>query len=314
MSTLANLVEEVLLNLEGFGALQDTIALASAGSLDNATGYTLITLTSPQLTDTPGITPTMLEVQDELMYVATASFSSPNLVCSVRRGYRGTPQATFGSPEYARVNPRFPQLAVKRAINGTIEGLFPRLVVVKTASVSYTANRFRYDLPADARNVLAVSVPDPSNPSQWHPSRYWSFDETGGASDASVRSVEVRDGTPGQSFRVVYVAEPTTLANNSSLFSSTGLPDWAREIVVFGACWRLASFMEAVSPMGATVEQTMLNEGQEQSIGRQNVARYFLGMFEARLAEGESRLQTLYPVLRSLTPRPAPQAETQEGA
>lgn len=298
MSTLANIVEEVLLNLEGFGALQDTIALASAGSLDNATGYTNITLTSPQLTDTTGITPTMLEVQDELMYVATTSFSAPNLVCSVRRAYRGTEQATFASPEYARVNPRFPRVAVKRAINNTILGLYPRLSAVKTSEITYLANQYRYDLPADARNVLAVSVRSAGHPTQWHPSRYWTFDATGGSGSVTGKSIDVRDGNPGRPFRVVYTAEPTTLASNVSTFASTGLPDWAREIVVYGACWRLASFMEAVAPMGATAEQAMMNEGQRDSVGRQNVARYFLGMFESRLAEGEARMQDTYPAPR----------------
>lgn len=287
----------MLLNLEGFGTLQDTIALASNGGVDNATGYTTVTLTSPQLTDDAGITPLLLEVQDELLYVAKSTFFAPNLVCSVRRGYRGTTQATFATPEYARVNPRFPRIAVKRAINDTIEGLYPRLVAVKTSEISYLANKYRYDLPADARNVLAVSVRDLGQPHHWHPSRYWTYDATGGSGSVTGRSIDVRDGNPGRPFRVVYSAEPSILTSNSSLFSSTGLPDWAREIVVYGACWRLASFLETVPQADATAQQ-LLTEMQRSGVGRQNVARYFLGMFETRLAEGEARMQDAYPAPR----------------
>ena len=42
----------------------------------------------------------------------------------------------------------------------------------------------------------------------------------------------------------------------------------------------------------------LMNEGQRDAVGRQNVARYFLGMFETRLAEGEARMQDLYPAPR----------------
>lgn len=306
MSTLANMAEEVLLNLEGLGALQDSIA-ESTGTppiVISSTATTLF-LKGTQLSAGAGVIPSIIEVGDELMYVKGVTYPSPattyDAEVSVLRGYRGTTAVEHtltATNNLVRINPRFPNVAVKRAINDTIQGLYPRLPAIKTAEINYLANQFRYDLPADARNVLAVSVRSLGNPVQWHPARYWTFDATGGSGSATGKSIDLRDGNPGRPFRVVYTAEPTALATNSTTLASVGLPDWAREIVIYGACWRLASFVDAVSAMGASAEQTLLNDGQVGAAGRQNVARYFLGMFETRLAEGEARMQDAYPAPR----------------
>lgn len=298
MTTLANLVDEVLLNLEGFGALQDTIASATLGSTNLGTGFTEVVLTSPQLTDAAGVTPTLLEVKDELMYVGSATFGAGTLTCSVLRGYRGTAPVSFGSPEYAKVNPRYPRAAVKRAINDTMLGLYPRLPAIKTTNFTYLSNTHRYDMPSDARNVLSVRIQDYSNPPQWHRAKRWAFDNAWTSTDVNGKSIEVFDGNPSKKVRVVYSAEPSIFNNESETLSTTGLLPWTREIIVLGACWRLTSFMDAVSATGSHASQMLMNEGQRDAVGRQSVARYFLGMFETRLAEAEARLQDEYPAPR----------------
>jgi hypothetical protein len=302
MATLANLTDEVLLNLEGFGALQDTVAQVTVGSANVTTGYTDVTLTSPQITSGSGITPSVIEVQDELMYVANATFtaSPASLTCQVLRGWRGTTQATPSTPDHARLNPRFPRAAVKRAINDTIAGLYPRLFVIKTTEINYQANRATYDLPADARNVIAVTVQhNPSSP-DWSASRYWRMDNQGGSGSATGKVISVRDGNPGRKIRVTYTAEPATLPANSSDFAAiSGLPDWVREVVVYGACWRLVSFADASNAFSTSAEQRLINDNQQGGQSKsQSLARYFLGMFETRLAEAEGRMQDLYPAPR----------------
>lgn len=302
MSSLANLTDEVLLNLHGFGAAQETVAQVTVGSTSLITGYATATLTSPQITDGSGITPSFIEVQDELMYVADSTFStSPaQLTCDVLRGWRGTAQETITSPAQARINPAFPRIAVKRAINDTIAGLYPRLFVIKTTEIDYLANRYTYDLPADARNVIAVMAQERTTSPDWRASRKWRIDNFGGSASATGKVLEVRDGNPSRKLRVVYTAEPQTLTSNSSVFSSvSGLPDWTREVVIYGACWRLTSFTDAASVFSNTADQRLINDGQQQGQSKhQALARYFLGMFETRLAEAEARMQDLYPAPR----------------
>lgn len=314
MATLADLTEEVLLNLEGFGSLQDTIADlypgTGTGNLVLSSGsVATLQVKSPALKSSSGITPSVIEIGDELMYVKNVAYFAPpvlyDLELDVVRGFRGTTIPTEhvlpnNGGNAIRVNPRFPRIAVKRAINDTITGLYPRLFVVKTTEINYLANRYTYDLPADARNVIAVTVQQRTSSPDWGISRHWRLDNYGGSGSATGKVLEVRDGNPSRKIRVAYTSEPQPLTANSSAFSTvSGLPEWTREVVIYGACWRLVSFMDATNTFSNSAEQRLINDGQQSSQSKsQSMARYFLGMFETRLAEAEARMQDLYPAPR----------------
>ena len=178
MATLADMVEEVLLNMEGLGSLQDSIGTINPTITAIAPSTTAIEVVSPQVKSGAGIIPSALEIGDELMYVLDVGYPTPpanaDAIATVIRGWRGTTADTHtGTTIRVRINPLVPRIAIKRAINDTILGLYPRLPAIKTTQINYLANQCRYDLPADARNVLAVTVQDYSTPSNWNRSKRW---------------------------------------------------------------------------------------------------------------------------------------------
>jgi hypothetical protein len=289
MAKLEDIVEEVLLNVEGYSGDQDIYGTLTSSITASATTFTLA---GPSFPDGSGFSTGIMEIGEELVYVQEYDRST-GVATGVLRGWRGTTATTHSAGKRVRNNPKYPLIATKRAINDTIKALYPRLFAVKTVELNVNGARYQYDLPSDAINILSVHVNVPGASKVWVPAKRWTFNNTAGSNSDSGKTITVFDGLPGYPVQVVYSAEPSTLEIGDDFQTVTGLPDFTREIVVYGACWRLVSFMDSPRVSNMLAEQSLLNE-QVPVGSAERLAKYFLGMYNQRIFEAEARMKMEY--------------------
>lgn len=340
MANLEDIIEEVLLNLEGYVGDQDiygTVALPTPVVSQNTTTWNADTTTiipdgqyglnttngqykrgdgvslwaaltyitgwnattgvdatatellvaGPAFETGSGFSTGIVEVGEELIYVQNID-STTGLFTGILRGFRGTTAATHLPGVRVRNNPRFPIIAVKRAINDTITSLHPKISAIKTEEITVKGYVAQYDLPANVNNVVAVFYKKPGASKTWLPSTRWNFDITGASNSTTGKCVNVYDAVAGYPIQVTYTVNPTTLAIGDDYATVTGLPDYTRDVVMLGACWRLASFIESARLANATAEQSILNAQSPAGVST-NLAKYFLGMYTQRLQEAQER-------------------------
>lgn len=290
-TALGDLIEEVLLNLEGYIEDQDVFGTLHAAVTNSALTFQVDGAVFP---DGSGFSPGIVELGDELVYVQAVDRAT-GVFSGCLRGWRGSTAVAWPAGTLVRNNPRFPRLSVKRAINDTLESLYPRVYSVKTTEFTYQGSRLTYDLPADCREVVDVSWLEPGASRKWVQARRWAFDRDSASSSATGRTLELYDASPGRTVKVTYEAEPTTLTLLADLFSATGLPSWCKEIVVLGACWRLLANLDAGNVGSRAAEQRLVN-GQAPLGSGVQVAKQFAQMFELRLQAAEARLRQEHDV------------------
>lgn len=287
MATYGDLIEEVLLDLEGYVEDQDVFGTLNAGITTSQMSFVVNGATFP---DGSGFSPGLIEVGEELVYVqaidkATGTFSG------CLRGWRGSTAVAWPAGTLVRNSPRLPRVAVKKAINHTLQSLYPRLPVVKTTEFQVSGSRVRYPLPADCREVVAVESSEPGVSQRWAPVRKWSFDRNAPAATATGKAIDLIDVYSGRPVKVTYEAEAAPLVNLADDFSTvTGLPEWAKELVVLGACWRMCAHLDAGNVGSRTAEQRFVN-GQAPLGSGVQVAKQYAQMFELRMQQAEQRIR-----------------------
>lgn len=286
MATFEDLVEEVLLKLEGYSADQGIYGTLTNSITDTDT--TFLVDGAIVNDDNSGFSTGLIEVDEELIncrYIntVTGQFSG------VLRGFRSSEAVSHDAGTIVRNNPKYPRVAIKRAINDTIEQLHPHIMAIKKTEFYLLGGVVQYDLPEDANGVISVQLEELGATNSWTDLKYWRFDSTGASNSTTGKIIDIPGGWAGRRVQVVYTVLPATLETGNS-FGLTGLPEWTRELVVVGACWRIASFVESANLASGTVGQLA---GQQT-----NLSKYFLGMYNQLLLEGESRQRLEFPVRR----------------
>ena len=109
-TTFSDLVNEVLINLQGYTMQQDR-----ATSLSAAISTT--TTTTLSVSSTTDIGKGIIEVGEELMWVENYDRVGNTLTIAPRgRGYLGTTASTAATSSKVTISPTFPKYTVKRAI------------------------------------------------------------------------------------------------------------------------------------------------------------------------------------------------------
>jgi hypothetical protein len=125
---------------------------------------------------------------------------------------------------------------------------------------------------------------------RWIDLKAWRFDGTGASNSTTGKIIDIPGASAGRKVQIVYTVEPESLQNGNN-YNLTGLPEWSREVVVMGACWRVASFIESANLVSGNTDRF--------SVGQQtNLAKYFLGMYNTLLTEAEARQRLEFPVRR----------------
>lgn len=288
MTTFNDLVYRVRQSLLGF-----TLDQASVSELTVAMGASDTTFTVDGGTVT-NLSRGLVEIDDELILVR--SYDRTSGVVTVMgstngRGAEGTTAAAHAQYALVTASPAFPRARVKEAINQAIQGLYPALSVFASTEITNISVVYQYEMPAAAKDVRAVALQTVGPSKVWQQGKNWRFDPRSNTTDfPSGKSLQVFDPvTPGRAMRVLYETEPGTLSANADDFTTvTGYPDRVADLVVWGACARLAPALDAGRLQQQAVESTE-RAALVPATSALKTASYFQQQYYQRLEEEKAR-------------------------
>ena len=291
-TTYANLVDEVLLNLAGYTLRQDRLTHLTQNLTSD--GLTV------SLGDVTNIGKGVVEIDDELIWLDNYDrISSQATIAPYGRGYHGTEAEAHTANTKVTIAPTFPRASVKKAINDTIDAVFPNLFGIGVHTFSYNTVQTTYQIPADVETIINVSYQVTGPSKEWLPVRNWRQDSYANVGAfTSGQSISVHDRIEaGRTVQVFFTKKPTTLnglASSAVFETTTGLPSSCKDVVVYGAAYRLASFVDPgrlnYSSAEADLADTKIQYGSGAS-----TARFMLALFQQRLNEEKAKLRDVYP-------------------
>lgn len=291
-TTYASMIDEILLNLSGYTLRQDRLTHLTQDV--SSSGLTL------NFGSTTNIGKGVVEIEDELIWLDSYDrVSSSATIAPYGRGYNGTTAAAHVTNTKVTVAPTFPRSSVKKAINDTIDAVFPQLFAVATHVFNYNPAISAYQLPADAETVIYVSRSVSGSSKEWLPVKGWRQDPLANVTSfASGNTISIYDrAEAGRSIQVFYLKKPTTLeasAPNAVFETVTGLPSSCKDVIVYGAAYRLAAFIDPGRLNYTSAEADNADTKIQYGSGA-STARFMLGLFQQRLQEESGKLKDVYP-------------------
>ena len=292
MTTFSQMVDEVALSLAGYTLRQDRQTHLTSPIAYNDSIIPIASATN--------VSAGIIEIDDELIYVDEFDRAGKTLTAPpYGRGYSGSTASSHAAGKRVTISPTFPRVSIKRAINDTINSVFPTLFGVGTHTFKYNPAQSTYALPSGAEDVLAVSYESTGPSKQWRPVRFWRMDPMAnvGAFN-STNSITISGVEPGRTVQVTYSTQPDALEIDSDDFElSTGLPGSAKDVIVLGAAYRLASFIDPGRLTFASAESDAQSNVVNKSYNTgTNTAKYLLALHQQRLADEGRKLQKRFPI------------------
>jgi hypothetical protein len=294
MSTLNEMVDEIKSNLQGYTLRQDRVSyVANSGGL--TTTSSAITVGSAS-----NLAKGIIEVDDELIWIDSfdKATNTLNVIPGFGRGYQGTTPAPH--TQYAQVTlaPTFPRYSIKKAINDTINSLFPNLWAVTSTTFTYDASVTTYALPDDLESILYLSWQTTGSSQEWLPINRWRADGMANAATFNTtNTVSIYDSVqPGRTVQVWYTTTPNTLDANTDDFADvTGLPQSAQDVVTLGASYKLLSFLDSGRINLSSAEADNADTKIPTNAGVAS-SRYIFALYQQRLNEEALKLKDRYPI------------------
>ena len=298
MTTLGQMIDEVLINLSGYTYQQDrSTYLRTAVS----------TLTSPStaptilsLGDTSNVGKGVLEVDEELMWIDSFDrVANTATVSPYGRGYLGTTAATHAADAKVTISPIFPRYVIKKAINDTIRAMGASLLSVKQTTFPFNAAVNTYEFEnLNIENILTMSWQDTGPSKEWIRIRRWYFDPLADTATwgSGSQTVTIYDWiTPGRTIKAMYATPPTAMENNSDVFTTTtGYPESARDIVILGAAYRLLAYLDPARA-GQISPQADETDGKRPYGASASATKQLFALYSQRLNEEVATQQNQYP-------------------
>jgi hypothetical protein len=298
MTTLAQMIDEVLINLSGYTYQQERSTYLRTA---------VTTLTSPStsptilsLGDTSNVGKGILEIGEELMWIDSFDrVGNTATVSPYGRGYLGTPASTHAADVKVSISPIFPRYVVKKAINDTIRAMGTSLLSIKQTTFPFNAAVNTYEFEDLAiENILTMSWQDTGPSKEWIRIRRWDFDPFADVTTwgANSQTVTIYDFiTPGRTVKVMYATPPTAMENSSDVFTTTtGFPESARDIVILGASYRLLTYLDPARA-GQVSPQADETDGKRPYGASASATRQLFALYSQRLNEEVATLQNQYP-------------------
>lgn len=240
----------------------------------------------------------LIEIDSELLNVQTFNPSTNTLtIFPFGRGFYGSTATTHAANASVINNSKFPKIRVQESINDIINEVYPTLFAVKSANFNKIAVQYGYGLPADADEILNVNYAV-IGPSQiWPSMRRWRFDPNADSSNFPTgKSIHLlEEVTPGRIMRVTYIGQPSNLVNDTDEFAAvTGLPETAKDCIVYGAAAKLMVAYDAARLQMDSVEASE-RAALTQPTSAANTSKYFMAIYQERLDLEGKKLRDRYP-------------------
>lgn len=287
--------------------IDETHGLLQSFSLDESQSTTLANPIAPgdltfTVTQTRGIatgfSPGVIEIDQELIYCDSVDADGNATIPAWGRGYLSTTPATHASGARVISQPIFPRAWTMRAINETIDRVYPEVFAVKSFETTTTVPRITYQLPADCERVLKAAWQEPGPVEYWRTVRRFRMSPGGGTLFGDTgRTVDVADRMwPGRPIQFLYASRPQHLAAETDDFEEvTGLGSGMFDVVTFGAASGLLTVSQELSRLQmSSVEQQNRSQLVAPSAALTS-SRYLDQKFQQRLKEERVSLQQLYP-------------------
>jgi len=289
VTTFADVIDETTLSLTGYTNRQDQATFLTAALTSSALTFTV--------KDGTVLTRGIVEIDEELIWVD--SFDRTTNIATVPaygRGFRNTEPAPHTVGTRVTIAPSFPRSVIRKNINLAIDGVYPDLFGTYYTTFTFQAARTTYTLPQEAIDVIGASWQTIGPSLEWLPIRHYRMDKMANPLTwNSGKTVSIREGIiPGRTVMVTYTRKPIQLQFDTDDFSQTGLPDSAREVIILGAAYRTAAYLD----MGRVPAATAEADSQQTSdpIGSAaNISRYMYQLYQQRLQVEVRRLQEQYP-------------------
>jgi hypothetical protein len=294
MSTLDEMVDEIKSNLQGYTLRQDRISyVENVGGL--STTSSAITIGSAS-----NLAKGIIEIDDELIFIDSfdKATSVLNVIPGFGRGYQGTSPAPHSQNAQVTLAPTFPRVTIKKAINDTINSLYPNLWAISSYTFTFNASVTTYALPDDVEDVLYVSWQTTGSSQEWLPLRRWRLDNFANSATFNTNAtLNIYDNVqPGRTVQVWYTTTANTLDSNTDDFADvSGLPQSAQDVVTLGAAYKLLSFLDS-GRINLTSAEADNADSKLPSTAGVSASRYIFALYQQRLNEEALKLKDKYPI------------------
>lgn len=302
MTTLSNMIDEVLINLSGYTFQQDRAThLTSAVTTVTSSSASPLVL---NLGSTDSLGKGTIEIDEELMWIDSYDrVANTATVSPYGRGYLGTTAATHLADSKVTISPTFPRYAIKRAINDTIRSLGANIFAVKSTTFTFNAAVSTYAFAnLNIKNILTITWQDIGPSKEWRIIRRWDLDAVanpeafGYTSADTVQTVTLGEAPiSGRTVKVIYATDPNAFAANTDVYTTvTGLPESTRDVVILGAAYRLLSFLDPAraSQVSPQADET---DSKRPYGASQSATKQLYALYTQRLNEETKAQQQNYP-------------------
>jgi hypothetical protein len=294
MPTLNEMVDDVRSSLQGYTLRQDRITYVT-----NAGG---LTTTSSEITigSSNNLAKGVIEIDNELIWIDSFDKASNtlNVVPGFGRGFQGTNPAPHSQYAQVTLSPTFPRLNIKKAINDTINSLFPKLWAVNSTTFTFNASQTTYPLPDDCESIIYISWQTTGSSLEWLPVNRWRADPMANtAAFNTTNTVNIYENIqPGRTVQVYYTTTPNTLDSDTDDFADvTGLPSSCQDVITLGASYKLLSYIDA-GRINLSSAEADLNDSKIPSTAGVSSSRYIYALYQQRLNEEALKLQDKFPI------------------
>jgi len=289
VSTFLDLINETNLALTGYTNRQDQATYLTAPMASGDLSFTVA--------DGTVLTRGLVEIDDELIWVDSFDRSTNTAtIPQYGRGFRDTTAQSHTAGTRVTISPSFPRSVIRRNINLAIDGVYPDLFGTFYTIFNWQAARTTYVLPNEAIDVLGASWQTIGPSKEWLPIRHYRVDRMANPIYwGSGKTVSIREGIiPGRPVMITYTKKPTVLQYDTDDFTMTGLSESAREVIVLGAAYRTAMYLDLGRVPAATAEADA-QQGNDPVGSAANIGRVLQQMYQQRLLVEVRRLQEQYP-------------------
>lgn len=297
-TTFKNLTEDVQLNIQGFTYRQDRATYLTQA----CTSGDLIL----QVGSTDNIGKGIIEIDSEMMWVDSYDRQANTItIAPYGRGYNSSIAASHAANTRVTITPTYPRVAVARAINDTINAVYPKVFATGIKEFNFLASRTTYQIPSEAIQILSMAWQTVGPTKEWLPIRQWRWDPIASQSawtpdstdTANARTVSLYDNIlPGRLVHTVYSKMPTALTDETDNFeSTTGLPSSMRDVIIYGATYRLSAFIDPARMSITSAAADEYDSKRPYGTGI-NVTKQLQTMYMQRLEEESLKQKLQYPV------------------
>jgi hypothetical protein len=289
-TTLIDIMNDVQMDLSGFTYRQDRVTYLTQAATSGA-----LTL---NVASTENIGKGIIEIDDEMILVDAYDRQSNILtIAPFGRGYNSTTAAAHDANAKVTITPTYPRAAIKRAVNDTVNAVYPKVFAIGSTPVSFLASRTTYEVPAPAIQILSMAWQSVGPTKEWLPIRQWRWDPIAyTTSFTSGRTVSIYDNVlPGRTINIVYAKLPTIMANLTDDFeATTGLPSSMRDVIIYGAAWRLSSYIDPARISITSAAADEFDAKRPYGTGT-NVTKGLQALYQQRLEEESLKQKIQYP-------------------